>query len=46
MREIWRVWNKISLIQQIVLGLVIGIVLGVFFPKQLSGISLLGELFV
>ena len=46
MREIWRVWNKIRLIQQIVLGLVIGIVLGVFFPKQLSGISLLGELFV
>ena len=34
MREIWGVWNKISLIQQIVLGLDIGIVLGVFFPKQ------------
>ncbi|MEG0830078.1 MAG: serine/threonine transporter SstT [Anaerovoracaceae bacterium] len=39
-------WNKISLVKQIIIGLLLGILLAVFVPKQLSGISILGELFV
>lgn len=39
-------WNKISLVKQIILGLIVGIALAVLFPKQLSGLSIFGELFV
>nr|WP_315019763.1 serine/threonine transporter SstT [uncultured Aminipila sp.] len=39
-------WNKISLVKQIIIGLIIGIILAVVLPKQLAGISILGDLFV
>lgn len=39
-------WNRISLVKQIAIGLVIGIVLAVAFPTQLSGITIFGSLFV
>lgn len=39
-------WNKISLVKQIIIGLIIGIILAVALPKQLAGISILGDLFV
>ena len=39
-------WNKISLVKQIIIGLVVGILLALTFPDQLSGIGILGELFV
>lgn len=39
-------WNKISLVKQIIIGLIIGVVLALAFPTQLSGITILGELFV
>ncbi|MEG1496394.1 MAG: serine/threonine transporter SstT [Clostridiales bacterium] len=39
-------WNKISLVKQIIIGLAVGIVLAIFFPKQLSGLGIFGELFV
>ncbi len=46
MKKILEAWNRISLVKQIILGLVVGVILAVAFPKQLSGISILGELFV
>ena len=39
-------WNRISLVKQIIIGLIIGIVLAVAFPTQLSGITIFGSLFV
>jgi len=39
-------WNKISLVKQIILGLAVGIVLALIAPQQLSGITILGDLFV
>ncbi|WP_312649124.1 serine/threonine transporter SstT [Aminipila sp.] len=39
-------WNKISLVKQIIIGLIIGIILAVALPKQLAGIAILGDLFV
>ncbi len=39
-------WNKISLVKQIIIGLLIGIILALTFPKQLSAITILGDLFV
>lgn len=38
-------WNKISLVKQIIIGLIVGIILALAFPKQLSGITVLGDLF-
>lgn len=45
MKSIWNTWSRLSLIQQICIGLVIGIFLGVAFPKA-TGIGLFGTLFV
>ena len=45
MKNIWNTWSRLSLIQQICIGLVIGIFLGVAFPKA-TGIGLFGTLFV
>ena len=39
-------WNKISLVKQIIIGLAVGIVLALIAPQQLSGITILGDLFV
>ena len=39
-------WNRISLVKQIILGLVIGVVLAMLWPEQLSGITILGNFFV
>ncbi|MDO4680874.1 MAG: serine/threonine transporter SstT [Aerococcus sp.] len=38
-------WKKMSLIQQILIGMVLGVILGIFVPK-LSAISVLGDLFI
>ena len=45
MKELLRKYNDISLIKRIVVGLVIGAALGVFFPG-IELITLLGSLFV
>lgn len=39
-------WNQISLVKQIILGLIVGIILAVTLPKQLAGITIFGEFFV
>lgn len=45
-KNLLNAWNRISLVKQIIIGLIIGIVLAVAFPTQLSGITILGSLFV
>ena len=45
-KNLLKSWNKISLVKQIIIGLVIGVVLALAFPTQLSGITILGDLFV
>lgn len=45
MRKIFGIYNKVSLILRIFIGLVIGALLGVFVPEA-TGISILGDIFV
>lgn len=45
MRHFVSVWSRTSLIKRIIIGVILGLILGVAFPK-LSGISILGDLFV
>lgn len=45
MRHFIGVWNRTSLIKRIIMGVILGLILGVSFPK-LSGIGILGDLFV
>lgn len=45
MRYFIGVWNRTSLIKRIIIGVILGLILGVAFPK-LSGIGILGDLFV
>ena len=45
-KNLLNAWNQISLVKQIIIGLLIGIVLAVTFPAQLSGITVFGSLFV
>lgn len=44
--KIVELWKRISLVQQILIGLIIGIILAALFPTQLSVISIFGSLFV
>lgn len=46
LKNLLECWNKISLVKQIIIGLVVGIIFARLFPEQLAGISILGELFV
>lgn len=46
MKQLLQIWNKMSLVQQIIIGLIIGIVLSLTIPDKVSGISILGDLFV
>lgn len=45
MKELLKKWNRLSLVKQIIIGLVIGIVLALVAPQQLSGITILGDIF-
>ena len=45
-KNLIKAWNQISLVKQIIIGLLIGIVLAVTFPARLSGITVFGSLFV
>lgn len=46
MKNILAKWNQISLIKQIIIGLVIGIILAVIAPVKFGGVVLFGQLFV
>ena len=45
-KNLFKAWNQTSLVKQIIIGLLIGIVLAVAFPTRLSGITVFGSLFV
>jgi len=45
MKLILKKWNRLTLIEQIIVGLVIGIVLGITLPKA-TGLTILGTMFV
>lgn len=46
MKDLLKQWNKLSLVKQIIIGLVIGIVLALTVPKYVAGITIFGDLFV
>lgn len=46
MKNLFNRWNQISLVKQIIIGLIIGILLAVTIPDKVSGISIFGDLFV
>lgn len=45
-KNLFKTWKKISLVKQIIIGLLIGIILALTVPEQVSGITILGDLFV
>ena len=46
MKAIVNAWTSLSLIKRIVIGLIIGALIGLFGPKDIIVIELLGTLFV
>lgn len=46
LKNLFKAWNKISLVKQIIIGLFVGIILALTVPTQVSGITILGDLFV
>lgn len=46
MRNALKLWNRLSLVQQIIIGLIVGIILGVTIPDAAQPVTILGTLFV
>ncbi len=46
MKNVLSAWNKLSLVVQIIIGLCVGIILALCFPKKLLFITFFGDLFV
>ncbi|MBU3126335.1 serine/threonine transporter SstT [Clostridium tagluense] len=46
MKKLMSNWNKMSLVQRIIIGLFIGILLAVFIPQQAKPVIIFGSLFV
>ncbi|WP_019240603.1 MULTISPECIES: serine/threonine transporter SstT [Bacillus] len=46
MKNIIQKWNKVSLVKQILIGIIMGIILAVTIPKAASWITIFGSLFV
>lgn len=46
MKKIFSIWNRLSLVQQIIVGLCFGILMAVFVPKQMAFVEIFGTLFV
>ncbi|MDO4793629.1 MAG: serine/threonine transporter SstT [Filifactor alocis] len=46
MNGILKMWNSLSLVKRILVGLVIGTIMALTVPEQLKGISIFGDLFV
>ena len=46
MRNLIARWNQISLVKRILVGIVIGLILALVAPEAVSGVSILGSLFV
>lgn len=46
MKSLLNMWKRISLVKQIIIGLIIGIILAVTVPEQAKAVVILGSLFV
>ncbi|MDR6123449.1 serine/threonine transporter [Bacillus sp. SLBN-46] len=46
MKSLWRKWNQLSLVKQIIVGLIIGIILAVSVPDVAKPVVIFGSLFV
>lgn len=46
MKKLILAWNRISLVKQIIIGLIVGILLALLLPEQLSFLTITGDLFV
>ncbi|MBU3188220.1 serine/threonine transporter SstT [Clostridium bowmanii] len=46
MKKLMRKWNQISLVKQIIIGLIMGIILAITIPQQAKPIIIFGSLFV
>lgn len=46
MRNALKLWSRLSLVQQIIIGLIVGIILGVTIPDAAQPVTILGTLFV
>lgn len=45
-KNLLKSWGKLSLVKQIIIGLLLGVVLAVAFPEKLAFITIFGDLFV
>ena len=45
-KDVLRKYNEVSLVKRILIGLVVGALLGLFAPKDMEVVTLLGTLFV
>ena len=46
MKRLLQKWNSINLVNRIIIGIVIGVVLALTIPDKVSGITILGSLFI
>lgn len=46
MKRLFETWNRINLVNRIVVGIIIGVVLALTIPEAVSGITILGTLFI
>jgi serine/threonine transporter len=46
MKRLFEMWNHMNLVNRIIIGIVIGILLAVTIPDTVSGITILGSLFI
>lgn len=46
MKKLFETWNSINLVNRIIIGIIIGVVLALTIPEAVSGITILGTLFI
>ena len=46
MKNLVKAWNRLSIVQKIIIGLIVGLILYFIFPQELTFISIFGQFFV
>ena len=46
MKNLLKTWNRLSIVQRIIMGLIVGLILYFIFPQELTFISIFGQFFV
>lgn len=46
MKRLFEKWNSINLVNRIIIGIIIGVILALTIPEAVSGITILGTLFI